>query len=251
MKNLVNAIKVRVIYCRLLLGGNLSFSLATFLILPSLIRPDINKIKSFSLYGKPIVVPKGEGSLLTSLIHQIIGLNQYHVELIKKRGTVVDAGANIGIFSIFAAIKHKDSTIYAFEPAPLTFEVLKENTKYYNNIKAFSSGLGEKEKKSFVIITDHSSANHIGESGIPVDIKTIDGFNIPVNFIKIDAEGYEANILDGATETIRKNRPVVVMSAYHKPNDKIELPKLINNITPYNCELRCDYEEDFVCRPIL
>jgi hypothetical protein len=39
------------------------------------------------------------------------------------------------------------------------------------------------------------------------------------------------------------------MSAYHKPNDPVELPKLLNSIAPYDCELRHDCEEDLICKP--
>lgn len=82
-------------------------------------------------------------------------------------------------------------------------------------------------------------------------MKTIDSMNTRVDFVKIDAEGYEANILKGAAETIRKYKPVVVMSADHKPNDKTELPAIMNSVTPYNCELRHDCEENFICKPLL
>jgi FkbM family methyltransferase len=250
--NMINAIKIRITYGKLLLEGNLSFLLAAFLILPAFMRPNISKIKTFSIFEKPFVTPNGESEVLIAEIRQIIGLNQYHIELMNKEGVAIDAGANIGMFSIFTAVNHPNSTIYAFEPTPSTFKILRENTKHYPNVKIFNYGLGEKEKKSFIVtIAGHSSANHVGDSGIPVDIKTIDGLDLPVTFIKIDAEGYEANILNGATKTIKRHRPVVVMSAYHKPNDKTELPELLNMITPYNCELRHDCEEDLICKPIL
>lgn len=250
MKNAANAINARVVYGKLFLQGNLSFFLTIFLLLPSFLRPKIDSIKSFSIYGKPFIFPKDEGLAMTALIFQIIANNQYHTELIKKGGVVVDAGANIGVFSIFVAANNPEVTIYAFEPTPSTFEVLKENTKYWNNIKIFNCGLGEKEAMASIIIANHSGANYIGQGGIPIEIKTIDSFNLPVDFIKMDTEGYEANIMKGATETIKKYKPVIVMSAYHKTNDSTELPKLLKGISAYNCELRFDCEEDLICTPI-
>lgn len=202
---------------------------------------------------KPFIIPSGdwEGYILSGLINQIIGCNQYHVELIRKNGIVIDAGANMGVFSVFAAATHPNATIYAFEPASATFEILKENTKYYSNIKVFNSGLGEKVKIASLVITNNSGQNYIGNKGVPVNIETIDGLNLPVSFIKMDTEGYEANILKGAMETIKKYKPVIVMSAYHKINDETKLPALLNSIAAYNCELRHDFEEDFICKPIL
>lgn len=180
----------------------------------------------------------------------IVIYNQYHVELIKKNATVVDGGANIGVFSIFAAQKHPDATIYAFEPTPSTFKKLQANTAKYPNIKCFNYALGaENGEVSIVDLGNFDGRNYIGAGGIPVEMKTIDSLNIPMDFLKMDTEGYEADILKGAAETIKKYRPVIAMSAYHKPEDKTELPALVNSLAPYNCELRNDCEEDFICQP--
>ncbi len=251
MKKITEAIKLRILYGKLLLTGNLSFSLAAFFMLPAFMRPKMDSIKSFSIYGKPFITPKGPRELRTALnlIHEIIGLNQYRIQLIKNDAVVIDAGANTGVFSIFVAANHPRSAIHAFEPTPSTFEALKTNTRYYPNIKIYNFGLGEKEKKASILLASGSGGNYIGERGIPVQIKTLDSFNLPADFIKIDTEGYEANILRGAAETLKKYKPIIVMSAYHKPNDETELPALLNSIVPYDCELRQDCEKDFTCTP--
>jgi len=202
-----------------------------------------------TLFGHPFSFSDGNLLETLELIYEVIVCNQYHIELIKKNGAVVDAGANIGVLSIYAAVKHPDATIYAFEPTQSTFDILKENTKYYPNIKIFNWGLGDKEEQKSIIIGAHCGMNRIGEGGLPVDIKTIDGLNIPMDFLKMDTEGYEANILKGAAGTIKKYRPIIAMSAYHKPDDKTELPKLLNGIAPYDCELRHDAEDDLICKP--
>ena len=103
---------------------------------------------------------------------------------------------------------------------------------------------------SIINVPRNCGENHIGEGGDPCEIKTIDSFDIPMDFLKIDTEGYEANILRGAAETIKKHKPIIAMSAYHKPEDKNELPKLLNSITPYDCVLSFSGEEDFICRPL-
>jgi FkbM family methyltransferase len=203
------------------------------------------------LLGKPFIVPMGLLETFWILEASIITANQYHVELIKENAYVVDAGANIGVFSVFAAVSHPNSTIYSFEPTPSTFAALKENTKYYPNIKVFNCGLGEINKMATIVnALGMGDANYIGEGGTPVEVKTIDSFNLSMDFLKIDTEGYEANILKGAAETIKKYKPTIVMSAYHKPNDKTELPAILNSLIPYDCELRHDDEEDLICKPV-
>jgi len=252
MKKIIEALRLRIVYGKMLLSGNLSFRLAMFFLLPSFMRPGIDSIKVFKLYGRPFTTPNGprEKRTLLNIIHEVIGLNQYRVELIPDDALVIDAGANTGVFSVFAAASYPRATIYAFEPMPETFAALRENTKGYSNIKIFNCGLGEKEKAASMVISDHSGANYVGEGSVPVTIKTVDSFNLPASFMKMDTEGYEANIIKGAAETIRRNRPTIVMSAYHKPGDETALPALLNSITPYDCELRQDHEKDLVCRPV-
>jgi FkbM family methyltransferase len=244
----LGAIKARINAWKFFFEGNLSLGQAIYLMLPSPLRP--KKDARVKLFGKDVIVPNGEVGCFMGLVNAIVTSNQYHAELVK--GTVVDAGAHIGIFSIFAAINHPGATIYAFEPAPSTFGALKENVERYPNIKAFNCALGERNGEASLILTGDHEGNHLGENGIPVGVKTIDSLDMEVDFIKMDTEGYEANILEGARETIKKWKPVIVMAAYHKPSDKTELPALLNNIMPYDCELKHDgTDEDFVCKPIL
>lgn len=240
-----------------LVAGEIPLPKFLWLLLPLSMRPVGMKLhrkpvskpnKTVSLFGKPFVVLNGEIGDLTEQVRQIIGCNQYHIELIKDNDIVVDAGANMGVFSVYAAVAHPHATVLAFEPAQLVFDVLKENTKYYPNIRVFGCGLGEEEKQASLALTRENGANFIGDGGVPIEIKTIDGLG-RVDFIKIDTEGYEANILKGARETIKEWKPVIAMSAYHKPKDKKELPELLSSFIPYECKLHHDAEEDLICKP--
>ena len=237
-------VSLRVGMVKIFFKGAIPFSVVFFGAIPARWRPRIYHAK---LFGKDFTISQGETSTFINHVMEVVSANQYHIELVN--GSVVDAGANMGIFSIFAAVKHPATTIYAFEPTPRTFAALKENTKHYPNIKVFNFGLGDKNELSSIIETGDSGGNYIGAGGIPIEIKTIDSFNLKMNFLKMDTEGYEANILKGAAETIKKYKPIIAMSAYHKPNDKKELPELLNGITPYDCEFRQDCEENLICKP--
>jgi amino acid adenylation domain-containing protein/FkbM family methyltransferase len=60
---------------------------------------------------------------------------------------IFDVGANIGMFALFAGIFCKDAIIYAFEPIPSVFEVLRLNTALYGlNVKLYNCGIGDKAK---------------------------------------------------------------------------------------------------------
>ncbi len=82
--------------------------------------------------------------------------------------------------------------------------------------------------------------------GITVECRRIDdlaGFG-PPSFIKMDIEGAEPDALLGAAQTIRKERPVLAVCAYHKPQHLWQIPLIINSIAPdYEVTLRRYAEE--------
>jgi FkbM family methyltransferase len=242
--NMLTAIKTRFLIWKLVFNGTISAKIAFFNFLPSFLRPHVRETELFNKPFRTMDVTEFLG-----MVKQVILENECHAEFIKEKDVVLDAGANVGIFSIFVAVKYPRSTIYAFEPTPSTFEALNENAKYYPNITVFNCALGEENKQASIVPMGNSGGNYIGEGGIPVEIKTVDSFGLPVNFFKIDTEGYEANILKGATMTIKQYKPIIVMSAFHKPNDRAELPAVLNNIVPYRCELTQNKGGDFICEP--
>ena len=82
-------------------------------------------------------------------------------------------------------------------------------------------------------------ASHISNSGnITVNADTIDNIvgDTPIGLIKMDIEGAELNALKGAINTLKKCRPYLALSAYHKPEDLITLPQFIKSVYG-NCEI--------------
>lgn len=139
-----------------------------------------------------------------------------------------DIGANIGQYSLFAAeYLKKDCTIYSFEPAFHTYGKLNWNI-YLNNfesaITAYNIAVSDKQElntffvgdmrkgssgHSFKIMEDHEKSLIIpkykqGMIGISIDdLQNTWGLETP-NHIKIDVDGIEGVIIDGASETLKK-----------------------------------------------
>ncbi len=229
-------------------------------------RKFANADGSMTIYGHPFYGPLYGESLI--LIEQVIVRDQYDAKrFIKDGDVVIDAGANIGTFSIKVAHDFPAAKIYAVEPSAETFTILKKNVEHYPQVVCVNDGLGDAEEmKAMEKYRDQLGTARIdGSSLTPHDPKlgeiikeivtltTIDALvkrnNISrVDFIKMDTEGYEAKILNGARETIARWKPVIAMSAYHAPGDKTELPAILKSICPeYICELHTEAEEDFVC----
>jgi FkbM family methyltransferase len=189
----------------------------------------------------------------------IVELNQYSVSRENmKNAVVVDAGANIGIFSIYAARKGARKA-YAFEPVRETCDILEENVRLNRlekKIIPVNLALGEKKGRaniSFCMAGDGCAS--IGNDGggnrkQMVRITTIDAYmgGARVDFIKIDTEGYEAQVLKGAKNTIKRFKPAISFSVYHKADDRERLPKIVKKFRKdYKCAIHNYSEPDCYC----
>src|ERR1035437_2741053 len=112
------AITLRIREWKYFINGRITFFQALVSILPESMRSKKNT--EVRLFGNPYILPLVNVGFFVDFFYQIVDKNQYHVELIKDDAVVIDAGANLGVFSIFVAVKHPTATIYAFEPTPTT-----------------------------------------------------------------------------------------------------------------------------------
>lgn len=139
-----------------------------------------------------------------------------------KNSTVLDIGANIGNHTIFFAKMFQK--VYAFEPNPVTYEVLKINSNFVSetkNIELFNFGLSDIDG-TLPFFINHSNIggsaiaenNETLENIIDVSVKKLDDLTIlndeNVSLIKIDVEGHELKVLKGAKNTLCKNMPAIL-----------------------------------------
>lgn len=161
---------------------------------------------------------------------------------VKENDTVIDAGAWIGDFSAYAAIKR--AKVYAFESSSNAYAVLLK-TAYLNGvdkIKPINKGLGSDVGEVFLSLDlDNSAANSISlqrSSNVEkIEITTIDTFVLDnnltkVDFIKADIEGAEREMLEGAKLTLKKYAPKLAICTYHRPDDPEVLEKIILDANP-------------------
>jgi len=84
-----------------------------------------------------------------------------------------------------------------------------------------------------------------GDDMVALQTVTIDGLvaagTIPrVDFLKVDVEGADLGVLEGAAETIRSMRPRLALACYHKPDDLATLPGFVNSLgVEYRWYLQC------------
>lgn len=133
------------------------------------------------------------------------------LSFVKNFRVAVDGGAHYGSWSRFMATKFQ--TVYSIEGSEEIYECLVKNTFSYKNIKPMNKALGNERRRVKVGPGegyDNTGCGMIIGEG-DVDMIRIDDMKLEnVDFIKLDIEGMEYDTLVGATETIKKYKPVIV-----------------------------------------
>jgi len=148
-------------------------------------------------------------------------------ETVKKGDVVYDIGANVGFYTLLATeLVGETGKVFAFEPLPENFKYLKEHIEIngYKNISPFEVAVSDKNGFAFFGgVIDRSQGRLLDEGKIKVGTVTIDDLvdsgklQIP-NVIKIDVEGAEFSVLEGAFSTIKKYNPAIFL-AIHRFTD--------------------------------
>lgn len=144
--------------------------------------------------------------------------------------TYIDVGANIGTLVMTGAISvENNGQVIGIEAHPKTFNVLKNNIKLndFNNIKLINSAVGNEKGKLHFSDTKADDMNKIlleSDEGVEVMVETLDELLKDINTIdvlKIDVEGFEKQVFEGARLTLEKTKLV-----YYESFE--------NNYTSYN-----------------
>ena len=128
----------------------------------------------------------------------------------------IDIGSHIGFWSkdFTNTFKHT----YAFDPIPQVRECYVKNITN-TNYTLYPYGLGREQKNVLVFYDPELTGNtHASDRGnIDIEIRTLDSFNLEdIDYIKIDAEGYEIEALIGARKLIEKCKPFIHIEAKKK-----------------------------------
>ena len=165
-------------------------------------------------------ISKDDGVVLKYLWrgkYENMSLNLWY-QLTREEGFGIDVGAHTGIYSIIGSLEKKLPLTVSLEPHFLNYARLLDNLKInslsakYCYLAAASNQNGTMKFDSS-ISTYHTSAGKISEQGsMTVNAMKIDNINFTkkVTAIKIDTEGHEYNVLEGAQKTIKNNNPEII-----------------------------------------
>ena len=171
---------------------------------------------------------------LESNIRRLTKSVVHHLDKSRDKGCFIDVGANIGMYSWEVFKNSPKRKILAFEPDPLNFELLEKTLKGYDfgKMEIYPFALSNKNQKvSFFQDTITSATgnicgsdktwieNYLGTntSKISIETKRLDSFKgeeLFPSLIKIDVEGHELEVLEGAEAIIAQVKPIMIIESF-------------------------------------
>ena len=199
-----------------------------------------------------LVVDRGMSSAELQIYTGLYDTNEmfFVMHYLRPEDTFVDVGANIGVYSVLASGITGAKSL-SFEPIPSTFANLKRNINYNNlqdKTELFNLGVGDKEETLIFsntldainhVINDHTFGGPVTEVPVNSLDNLLKGKNI--NLLKIDVEGFEANVINGAASTLERPELKVIIMETNGLSDQYEFgqnyihDKLLSlDFLPYN-----------------
>ncbi len=147
--------------------------------------------------------------------------------LINTGDTVVDAGANMGLWAMGAARRvGQNGAVHAFEPVPENFEELRSNTELNDltQIHAVECGLSHRKGRTTIYAATNGNSGMASLAPAPgvdraldIELTTLDDYCeaqgiARVEFLKMDVEGAELSVLEGGRELLKKD-PMILFEA--------------------------------------
>lgn len=159
----------------------------------------------------------------------------------------LDIGANVGMSALSIFTLKSNAKVISFEPNFINYPFLEKLVNKFNNFQYMSVGLGN-EAQSLDFYYPIYNNKHMTALGscdrqkaeswlnektvyffdadklkiekITIDIQTLDSFHLQPDFIKMDVEGFEYQVLLGSSTTINDNRPILLIEGVAK-DDKV------------------------------
>jgi FkbM family methyltransferase len=138
------------------------------------------------------------------------------------QGAIIDVGANLGIVSLMLGKRFPQRSIHSFEPAPSTFQAFRTNIAFNgcNNVRAVQCAIADSAGE-ILFKTDpigratNCIALFAGDEALKVRCTTLDAYAEQhsieeIAFLKVDVEGFEATVFQGAYRILNEQRAAII-----------------------------------------
>lgn len=162
------------------------------------------------------------------------------LQMIRPGMCVVEVGANMGAFTLAMARACAPGLLYAFEPQQRIFQILCANLAMngVGNVIASPDACGRAEGRAVIPPLDYAAQDNfggvslapVGQPGLEVRVTPLDALALPAcGLIKVDVEGFEIEVIEGARETIGRCRPLLYVEN-DRPQHAQALIRLIHGL---------------------
>lgn len=152
-----------------------------------------------------------------------------------KNKNIIDVGGFIGDSAIIFS-QYTDKNVYSFEASRENYEILTKTLEINKtkNVIPINMALGDKVSETLAISGTGScktTSLAVCENSEKITSTTLDSYaaehNIEIGLIKVDIEGYEQHFLKGAENTIKEQKPALLISIYHNFDDYMHIKPMI------------------------
>ena len=169
---------------------------------------------------------------------------------------VIDVGAFVGTFSLKTAVKNKNVKIIAIEPSPKNFAFLEKNVQINGstNVLPIQCALSNFDGEALLYVSSgdpslDSLERKVSENTVVVPVYKLDtligklGIDAgKVSLVKMDAEGSEMKILEGATQLLKSRNVMFIIVAEHAPDEEKILSSFLEKNNFKTCIFRSKNE---------
>jgi FkbM family methyltransferase len=171
-----------------------------------------------------------------------------YLKEIKTEDVVIDLGANIGIFSeLFGILVNSTGNVHCFEPVPLNYQILEQNTSHLPWVFCYPFAVGDKNESREMSFSESDlqkatlSTKQISANAKVIKVKVVkldDFFSKEglerIDFIKCDVEGFELNALYGMERILKEFKPKLSIEITLPMDKRIDLFNFLC-ICGYSC----------------
>lgn len=179
------------------------------------------------------------------IFKEIFLRGEYHFVSAVSRPLIVDAGANIGIASLYFHVLYPDCRVLAFEPDPTAFSLLHRNVEANHlHVRCVNAAVGAAEGSSSIYVDPHcqggvaASLFQVGGLSTAVDVQVVQlsrYITEPVELLKLDVEGAETAVLRDLAESgkITEVRQAIIEFHPHKGQPANDLQECVRLLEPH------------------
>jgi FkbM family methyltransferase len=171
--------------------------------------------------------------------HGLRNASQQVKDFVKDK-EIFDVGAYTGD-SVMVLENYTNIRVRSYELIPETASMAQSYAEKMNRAKHIVNNIGLSDKPGFINVPRRGNIGSSIRSRGPVTVRltTIDAevraYNLTIGFIKIDIEGYECDVLNGAKSTLKTQHPILSLSSYHNI-ELMDIPKFLEEIGGYRIE---------------